>query len=89
MDTGESVLFIPKLDDYWAIWVGVIETPEMIQQKYGVDSVLYSSEIQSTVLQLTNNGESKVYTLKTTNTSLYFDSDELTFDRVKLLGFVI
>jgi len=58
---GKSVLFIPKRDEYWALWNGVVETPEEIQAKYGVDHVKYNEDIETEMDKLTDGKVHPVY----------------------------
>ncbi|XP_072574451.1 xaa-Pro dipeptidase [Paramormyrops kingsleyae] len=45
VDTGRSILFVPKLPESYATWMGKIHPPEHFKQKYGVDEVQYTTDI--------------------------------------------
>jgi Xaa-Pro dipeptidase len=49
--TGESTLFIPRLDPSYAIWMGTIKTPEDYKNQFGVDHCLFVDEIESVFSQ--------------------------------------
>ena len=44
-DTGESILFIPRLPESYAVWMGPLRTPDWFVRHYGVDECFYSDEI--------------------------------------------
>nr|XP_023701348.1 xaa-Pro dipeptidase-like [Paramormyrops kingsleyae] len=44
VDTGRSILFVPKLPESYATWMGKIHPPEHFKQKYGVDEVQYTTD---------------------------------------------
>jgi len=50
LQSGRSILFIPRLPESYAVWMGRIQPPEHFQQTYGVDEVRYVDEI-ATVLE--------------------------------------
>jgi len=63
--TGSNVLFVPRRDDDYAIWVGYVPTLEEIQAKYKVDSVRYVDEFQEVVgaFAAAGGGDYPIYTL--------------------------
>lgn len=61
--TGESTLFIPRLDPSYAIWMGSIKTPEEYKTLYGVDQCMFVDEMASVF-----NESQTVYLLSGRNT---------------------
>jgi Xaa-Pro dipeptidase len=73
---GLSILFVPFRDDYYALWNGIVETPEEIKEKYGVSQVyvvnqtqltfyrIYNDDLESEMTKLTDNKTHTVYILK-------------------------
>lgn len=47
VETGKSVLFIPRLPESYLVWSGKIHPPEHFKSKYGVDEVHYVDEMIS------------------------------------------
>jgi len=47
VDTGRSVLYQPRLDENYAIIMGHIPTPEELKERYRVDEVRYTDELQT------------------------------------------
>jgi Xaa-Pro dipeptidase len=43
--TGKTTLFMPRLPEAYAVWMGRIEPPEHFLALYGVDDVRYSDEL--------------------------------------------
>ena len=39
MRTGRSLLFMPRLPEAYAVWMGHIKTPGEVQAQYAVDEV--------------------------------------------------
>jgi len=56
-------LFVPKRDEFWAIWNGVIETIEQLREKYGIADVIYSTELISELVKITQGGKRVIFTL--------------------------
>jgi len=59
----QSILFAPKRDEYYALWNGEVLTLEQIQLIYGHDFVLYTEDIENTLMSISNNGERTIYLL--------------------------
>jgi Xaa-Pro dipeptidase len=59
----ESVLFYPDRDAFWALWNGVVATPEQIQEEFGLPCAS-SSEILSGLRRLTEDAALPVLTLE-------------------------
>ena len=45
--TGESILFMPRLPEAYAVWMGTIQKPDFFAEKYEVDTVLYVDEMEA------------------------------------------
>ncbi|EFJ17439.1 hypothetical protein SELMODRAFT_114689 [Selaginella moellendorffii] len=45
--TGQSILFVPRLDPDYAVWLGEIHPPSFFKEKYGVDAAYYVDEMVS------------------------------------------
>jgi Xaa-Pro dipeptidase len=45
LSSGESFLFMPRLDPSYAVWMGKIKTPDNYKEKYGTDYVCFTDEI--------------------------------------------
>jgi len=46
VDTGASILFIPRLPAEYAVWLGAIQPPAFFKEKYEVDEVKYTDELE-------------------------------------------
>uniref|UniRef100_A0A8B9KDI2 Xaa-Pro dipeptidase n=1 Tax=Astyanax mexicanus TaxID=7994 RepID=A0A8B9KDI2_ASTMX len=65
VDTGKSLLFVPKLPESYATWMGEIYPKEHFKEKYAVDEVHYTSDIADV---LTKMKPSVLLTLRGLNT---------------------
>eukprot|EP01089_Gocevia_fonbrunei_P016462 TRINITY_DN5103_c0_g1_i2.p1 TRINITY_DN5103_c0_g1~~TRINITY_DN5103_c0_g1_i2.p1 ORF type:complete len:488 (+),score=77.66 TRINITY_DN5103_c0_g1_i2:15-1478(+) len=45
LNNNKSILFIPRLPEAYAVWMGAIEKPEAFQKRYEADSVYYVDEL--------------------------------------------
>lgn len=45
--SGRSTLFMPRLGESWAVWMGRIHSARDVQARYGVDEVRYVDEMAS------------------------------------------
>ena len=45
VDTGKAVLFVPKLPESYAIWMGTVRPTESFMEEYGVEEVKYVDEL--------------------------------------------
>lgn len=45
VSTGKSVIFMPRLPDSYAVWMGELQTCEDFRLKYAVDEVYYTDEV--------------------------------------------
>uniref|UniRef100_A0A672ZKN0 Xaa-Pro dipeptidase n=1 Tax=Sphaeramia orbicularis TaxID=375764 RepID=A0A672ZKN0_9TELE len=46
VDSGKSILFVPKLPESYATWMGEIFSKEHFKQKYAVDEVQFTCDIE-------------------------------------------
>eukprot|EP00164_Ancoracysta_twista_P002853 GFYU01003797.1.p1 GENE.GFYU01003797.1~~GFYU01003797.1.p1 ORF type:complete len:506 (+),score=180.96 GFYU01003797.1:110-1519(+) len=76
IDTGKSTLFIPRLPEEYAIWMGRILTCDDFKQKYLVDEVRYVDEIPSIMKTI---DPAVIYTLKGVNSDSGATAVEATF----------
>ena len=60
--SGKSTLFVPRLPEEYAIWMGAIEKPESFKARYLVDEVKYADEFEAHLKEC-----QKVYALKGVN----------------------
>ncbi|XP_068083318.1 xaa-Pro dipeptidase [Anabrus simplex] len=79
VDTGRSILFIPRLPAEYAVWMGHIATPEEIRCRYDVDEVRYVDEIADV---LRNMEPSVLLTLSGVNTDSNLTNREAAFDGI-------
>ncbi|XP_060110131.1 xaa-Pro dipeptidase isoform X2 [Heteronotia binoei] len=79
VDTGDAILFIPRLPESYAVWMGKIHPPEFFKKKYAVAEVRYTDEI-ATVLAAKN--PSVLLTLRGVNTDSGSVTREASFDGI-------
>ncbi|XP_037733641.1 xaa-Pro dipeptidase isoform X1 [Chelonia mydas] len=79
VDTGKSILFVPKLPESYAVWMGKIHRPEYFRKKYAVDEVHYKNEITSVLAQ---KKPSVLLTLRGVNTDSGNISREASFEGI-------
>ncbi len=48
--TGRTTLFMPRLPESWAVWLGQIHPPEDFLAQYDVDGVRYVDELEATLV---------------------------------------
>ncbi|KAL6043532.1 Peptidase D [Balamuthia mandrillaris] len=65
LTTGHSYLFMPRLPEEYAVWMGKIHPPEYLKQKYGVDDVFYVEDLEA---KFTEWKASVLYVLNGLNT---------------------
>eukprot|EP01087_Luapelamoeba_hula_P004108 TRINITY_DN14067_c0_g1_i1.p1 TRINITY_DN14067_c0_g1~~TRINITY_DN14067_c0_g1_i1.p1 ORF type:complete len:494 (+),score=81.22 TRINITY_DN14067_c0_g1_i1:60-1541(+) len=75
-NTGKTTLFVPKLPESYAVWMGRIEPPSFYKDKYGVDEVHYVDDLSD---QLTANKTSVIYLLKGKNSDSGNDAKPAKF----------
>ncbi|XP_065914902.1 xaa-Pro dipeptidase-like [Dysidea avara] len=79
VDTGKSILFVPRLPPEYAVWMGSIHPPEHFKKKYQVDQVRFTDEISSVLESLK---PSVLLTLHGLNTDSGHFSREAHFDGI-------
>lgn len=77
--TGNSYIFIPKLPESYAIWMGKLHPCEHFQEKYGVYKVHYVCDIEKVLASLQPD---ILLTLKGLNTDSGKISREAAFDGI-------
>lgn len=45
VDTKKTTLFMPRLPDEYAVWMGRLHSPEDFKAKYAVDAVYYVDQV--------------------------------------------
>ena len=86
IDASESVLFVPRLPEQYAVWMGKIKTCDELKLKYGVDEVRYTDEIDAYFTEKDGAPPSPsvtLYTLKGQNTDSGSWAKEASFDGVE------
>ncbi|XP_076851149.1 xaa-Pro dipeptidase isoform X2 [Brachyhypopomus gauderio] len=79
VDTGKSLLFVPKLPESYATWMGKIHPREHFKEKYAVDEVHYTCDIADV---LTNLQPSVLLTLRGLNTDSGSVCREASFEGI-------
>jgi Xaa-Pro dipeptidase len=64
LGTGKGIVFIPRLPEEYAVWMGKLPTPEVIKAKINVEEVYYRDEIEKV---LTEKHAKKLHLLAGTN----------------------
>jgi hypothetical protein len=72
-----SVLFMPRLPPEYAVWMGVIHSPQYFQRKYEVDEVLYTDQLDEFMAR---TDPAVLYTLKGLNSDSGNTASEAAFD---------
>uniref|UniRef100_A0A7S1CA66 Xaa-Pro dipeptidase n=1 Tax=Bicosoecida sp. CB-2014 TaxID=1486930 RepID=A0A7S1CA66_9STRA len=78
--TGAATLFIPRLPDVYATWMGDILPPAHFQAAYGVDTVLFVDELDAA---LTAMAPTVLYTLRGLNSDSGNYAKEAAFDGIE------
>uniref|UniRef100_A0A9L0JB99 Xaa-Pro dipeptidase n=1 Tax=Equus asinus TaxID=9793 RepID=A0A9L0JB99_EQUAS len=79
VDTGKSILFVPRLPASHATWMGKIHSKEHFKEKYAMDDVQYTDEIASV---LTSQSPSVLLTLRGVNTDSGSICREASFEGI-------
>uniref|UniRef100_A0A8C2WA96 Xaa-Pro dipeptidase n=1 Tax=Cyclopterus lumpus TaxID=8103 RepID=A0A8C2WA96_CYCLU len=79
VDSGKSVLFVPKLPESYATWMGEIFPKEHFKEKYAVDEVQYTCDIADV---LSNLRPAALLTLRGQNTDSGSICREASFEGI-------
>ncbi|CAG2200027.1 PEPD [Mytilus edulis] len=79
VDTGNTILFPPKLPEDYAVWMGKLLSCEDFKESYGVNEAHWSSDISSV---LKGRNPAVLLTLKGLNTDSGNYSREASFDGI-------
>ncbi|XP_036417856.1 xaa-Pro dipeptidase [Colossoma macropomum] len=79
VDTGKAFLFVPKLPESYATWMGEIYPREHFKEKYAVEEVHYTCDIAEV---LTNLKPSVLLTLRGVNTDSGSVTREASFEGI-------
>ena len=80
IDSGKSVLFVPRLPQEYATWMGEIHGQEVFRKKYQVDQVEYTDSIKET---LQANGVKRLLLLKGVNSDSGLEAQPASFDGIE------
>ncbi|KAM9061427.1 xaa-Pro dipeptidase [Sarcophilus harrisii] len=79
VDCGKSILFVPRLPESHATWMGKIHSREHFKEKYAVDDVQYSDDIAKVLASLS---PSVLLTLRGVNTDSGSVCREASFEGI-------
>lgn len=79
VDTGRSILFVPKLPEIYSTWMGKIHPREHFKEKYGVDEVQYTSDIADVLAKM---NPAVLLTLRGQNTDSGSTCREASFEGI-------
>uniref|UniRef100_A0AAX7VHY3 Xaa-Pro dipeptidase n=1 Tax=Astatotilapia calliptera TaxID=8154 RepID=A0AAX7VHY3_ASTCA len=79
VDSGKSILFVPKLPESYATWMGEIFPKEHFKEKYAVDEVHHTCDIANV---LSNLKPAVLLTLRGQNTDSGSTCREASFDGI-------
>ncbi|XP_062997408.1 xaa-Pro dipeptidase isoform X2 [Elgaria multicarinata webbii] len=79
VDSGNAVLFIPRLPESYAVWMGKIHPPEHFKQKYAVNEVRFTDELSQV---LASKNPSMLLTLRGVNTDSGSVTREASFEGI-------
>jgi len=82
VSTGRSILFMPRLPQEYAIWMGAIKSPKDIKRMYGVDEVYYLEDMKKFLSTMANGGKPTLLTLLGTNTDSGKTTRTAAFDGI-------
>ncbi|XP_077050794.1 xaa-Pro dipeptidase [Siphateles boraxobius] len=79
VDSKKSLLFVPKLPESYATWMGEIYPPEHFKEKYAVDEVHYTTDIADVLSKMK---PSVLLTLRGVNTDSGSTCREASFEGI-------
>ncbi|KAK9917777.1 hypothetical protein WJX75_008067 [Coccomyxa subellipsoidea] len=74
---GKTMLFMPRLPDSYAVWMGEIKGPECYRQQYCVDAVFYTDEMKDRLAALK---APQIHLLSGINSDSGRNTEEASFD---------
>ncbi|XP_067854302.1 LOW QUALITY PROTEIN: xaa-Pro dipeptidase [Heptranchias perlo] len=77
--TGKSLLFVPKLPESYAVWMGKIHALDHFKKKYSVDEVHYTCDVAEVLKKLQPD---VLLTLRGLNTDSGHTTREASFDGI-------
>lgn len=81
LKTNKSYLFIERLPESYAVWMGKIEPPEHFKELYQVDYCYYSDELEKVLKEVM--GVRKLYLLRGLNTDSHEIHQEASFKGIE------
>ena len=81
VDSGKTTLYIPRLPEDYAVWMGEIKPPSFFQQHYQVDECMFVDEMKEDLK--TGKNASILYTLRGYNTDSGNHATPATFDGIE------
>eukprot|EP00794_Sanderia_malayensis_P018764 gene18764-20655_t len=79
VDSGKTILFIPRLPSEYVVWMGKIHPPEYFKKLYDADEVYFTDEIAKI---LKEKNPSNLLTLRGQNTDSGKTTTEAAFDGI-------
>ena len=83
--SGTTTLFVPKLPEEYAVWMGAIEGLESIKARYLVDKVEYVETLEAHLVEESRRGK-KVYTLRGKNSDSGSETEGIGMEIERALG---
>ncbi|CAH0562011.1 unnamed protein product [Brassicogethes aeneus] len=81
VQSGEAHLFVPRLPEAYAVWMGPLHTLEDFSKKYDIGNVYYTNELTTVLKKLAKNSELLVLSGVNSDSGLSFK--EPTFDGIE------
>eukprot|EP00096_Caligus_rogercresseyi_P012986 TRINITY_DN565_c0_g1_i1.p1 TRINITY_DN565_c0_g1~~TRINITY_DN565_c0_g1_i1.p1 ORF type:complete len:506 (-),score=114.63 TRINITY_DN565_c0_g1_i1:100-1617(-) len=82
VDSGKSVLFVPKLPDEYRIWMGPIPSLDEWKKRYLVDDVAYVTEMRDYLWNWKSNGSAVLLLLEGANSDSKKSVIQAAFDGI-------
>lgn len=76
--SGKSILFVPRLPQEYAVWLGRIAPSQEIRDRYEVDEVYFTDEIPSVLQSFNKNNDLTLLLLHGVNTDSGSTTDAVT-----------